>query len=60
MTFTQKIIRYLAKRAGLEARLGTERSDDYWEATPGNAGHAALILRNWAMKHPDAVWRVSF
>ena len=39
--------------------LGTERSNDYWEATPGNAGYALSILLNWAVQYPDAVWKVS-
>ncbi|WP_238532829.1 hypothetical protein [Halalkalicoccus jeotgali] len=54
------------KRAGdTEARLreavdvlGTEQSDDYWEATAGNAGHALSILLAWAQQHPDAEWWV--
>ncbi len=36
--------------------LGTERSDDYWEKTPGNAGYALSILLSWARLHPDASW----
>lgn len=40
-------------------RLGTQRDQDYWAATPGNAGHAASILLGWARQHPDAVWRVT-
>jgi hypothetical protein len=39
-------------------RLGTERSRDYWEPTPGNAGHALNILLGWARQHPDGVWDV--
>jgi hypothetical protein len=38
--------------------LGTERDDDYWKPTPGNAGYALSILLEWAKKHPDAVWDV--
>jgi hypothetical protein len=38
--------------------LGTERSDDYWEPTPGNAGAAVALLRDWARQRPDAVWDV--
>ena len=38
------------------AVLGTERSSDYWEATPGNAGYALSILRDWAKLHPGAVF----
>jgi len=36
--------------------LGTETSNDYWEATPGNAGHALNILLTWAKANPDAVF----
>ena len=41
------------------AALGTERADDYWEATPGNAGYALSTLLSWAKQYPDAIWRVS-
>lgn len=42
------------------AELGTIRDhDDYWNATPGNAGHALSVLLEWAKKYPDGVWRVS-
>lgn len=37
--------------------LGTERDDDYWKATKGNAGFALGILRLWAVRHPKAVWQ---
>lgn len=44
-------------------RLGTQRTADYWDATPGNAGHALSILLRWADEffptQPGAVWRVS-
>ena len=36
--------------------LGVETSDNYWEPTPGNAGHALSVLLRWAKEHPDAVW----
>lgn len=42
----------------LVKKLGTIQSDDYWEATPGNAGHAMHILLGWAALYPDATWRV--
>ena len=38
--------------------LGTERSDDYWEATPGNAGYILELFLEWAVQHPDAIWVV--
>jgi hypothetical protein len=41
------------------AQLGTERSADYWEPTPGNAGAVLARLAAWARQHPDAVFRVS-
>jgi len=39
--------------------LGTERSTDYWESTPGNAGYAMSILLGWARQYPHGVWEVS-
>lgn len=36
--------------------LGTRRHDDYWTATPGNAGHILSVLLGWARAHPQAVW----
>ena len=39
--------------------LGTVRDNNYWEATPGNAGHALLYFRDWARQHPDAIWQVT-
>lgn len=38
--------------------LGTKTSDDYWEDTDGNAGHALNILLKWAEQHPDAIFSV--
>ncbi|KKN04709.1 hypothetical protein LCGC14_1094820 [marine sediment metagenome] len=40
-------------------KLGTERSDNYWASTPGNAGHALSILLGWAEQYPEAIFRVS-
>jgi len=40
-------------------RLGTKQNADYWEATEGNAGFALSILLNWAVKNPEAKWRVT-
>lgn len=37
--------------------LGTEQDEDYWAATPGNAGYALSILLKWAEQHPDAEFR---
>lgn len=39
--------------------LGTNRSDDYWEPSEGNAGYALSILLKWAEHYPDATWRVN-
>jgi hypothetical protein len=38
--------------------LGTERDDDYWSATEGNAGHVLNLLLGWARQHPDATFNV--
>ena len=37
--------------------LGTWQDEDYWESTPGNAGHALGVLLQWGEQHPDAVFR---
>ncbi len=39
--------------------LGTDRDDDYWKATPGNAGYALSILLGWARQFPDATFKVT-
>lgn len=33
--------------------LGTDKDDDYWKATAGNAGHALKILLGWARNNPE-------
>jgi len=38
--------------------LGTKRTLNYWDNTPGNAGYALSILLFWARKHPRAKWVV--
>lgn len=38
--------------------LGTERASDYWDDTPGNAGHALNTLLGWMEEHPEARFRV--
>jgi len=59
-------IRWLYGRSGEESvprlhaavrELGTNISDDYWEATPGNAGHVLEILLRWARRYPTAVFK---
>ena len=56
-------IRWLYDKSGAECIerltgavkvLGTTRSDNYWEKTPGNAGYALSILLKWAEMHPTA------
>lgn len=39
-------------------QLGTTRSDNYWDATPGNAGHALKVFLDWALDWPNAVFSV--
>jgi len=38
--------------------LGVERNNNYWKATPGNAGYALSILLKWAQKYPEARFKV--
>lgn len=38
--------------------LGTERDQNYWAKTPGNAGHALNIMLHWAKQRPKAVWHI--
>lgn len=45
-------LRYLVKK------LGTTRHEDYWAATPGNAGFAISILLKWAEANPNGVFHV--
>jgi len=65
---TEEGIRWLSGRTASETipllenavdNLGFERTDDYWDATEGNAGYALSILLSWAKLHPEAIWRVS-
>lgn len=39
--------------------LGTERGEDYWASTEGNAGYALSILLGWAKQYPNAWFIVS-
>ena len=39
--------------------LGTERDNDYWAATAGNAGATLARLLAWARAFPDATFRVN-
>jgi hypothetical protein len=38
--------------------LGIIPSNDYWSASPGNAGHTLNILLTWARQYPEAVFEV--
>ena len=62
------LVRMLDGKTGEEAypllakavkKLGTDRGNDYWESTPGNAGYALAIMAGWSAQHPDGVWRIS-
>ena len=37
---------------------GTMKSDNYWDATPGNAGAVAALLLSWATLYPDGIWEI--
>lgn len=59
-------IRWLCGKTGEECtpklhaairELGTVQDDDYWKATPGNAGFALSILLKWAKQYPNAIFR---
>lgn len=55
-----KVAKFCVDRLGQAIhKLGDTPDHDYWKATPGNAGRALSILREWAKQHPDAVFRVS-
>ncbi len=51
----QDTIRLLADAV---RELGTERDEDYWEPSPGNAGYACAVLLGWAKTHPACTWEV--
>ena len=38
--------------------LGTNQSDDYWEATSGNAGFALQTLLRIAEQQPKGIWEL--
>lgn len=40
-------------------KLGTQRYDDYWAPTLGNAGAGLQTLLSWAEEHPDATWEIT-
>jgi hypothetical protein len=40
-------------------KLGTDRSNDYWEPTEGNAGAVLAHLFSWAEQYPEGVFKVS-
>lgn len=39
--------------------LSEEESDDYWEATEGNARKPLMRLLQWANECPEGIWRVN-
>jgi hypothetical protein len=41
----------------LAAVLPDATDEDYWEATPGNVGHAVAILLSMAREIPTGIWR---
>ena len=62
----EKGIRWLYGKTGKETTsrlrratmlLGTDRDEDYWKATSGNAGYVLSLLLSWAESNPDAVWQ---
>ncbi len=34
-------------------------SDDYWNATPGNAGHCLNVLLSWGRIYPSGIFKIS-
>lgn len=40
------------------AILGTDKDEDYWKPTEGNAGAILDLLAGWAVMHPTAKWWV--
>jgi len=38
--------------------LGDSPSEDYWEDSQGNAGHALAVMLKWAKANPQGVWDV--
>lgn len=38
--------------------LPDEPCDNYWSATPGNAGHILAVMLGWAEQHPEGIWRI--
>lgn len=54
--YGKKASETLDRLAHAIAALGTERDNDYWKGTAGNAGHSLAVLYRWAKQHPDAVW----
>lgn len=61
-------IRWLHGKTGLETRdrlvkavknMGHDTSDNYWEATEGNARKPLVIFLGWATECPKGIWRVN-
>ena len=49
----EEVLPLLEAAAGV---LGVKQSDNYWEATPGNAGHALLGLIAFCKLRPDGIF----
>jgi len=58
----EKGIRWLYSKTGKQCeerlekavkKLGVNRSVNYWEPTPGNAGYALSVLLKWVKQYPD-------
>jgi len=47
----------IGKLIGAIHILGIYKDEDYWKATPGNAGHILRTLVKWAGKNKNAVFR---
>lgn len=55
----QKAETMISKLRELVLKLGTKKYErDYWAPTPGNAGAALETLLDWAIRHPNAYFKV--
>lgn|SRR5487761_553168 len=54
----QKASETIEKLQEIVSSLGTDKDQDYWAATPGNAGHTLSILLKWARQYPECIWEV--
>jgi hypothetical protein len=48
------------------AEFGVNQSNDYWQVTPGNVGHACMVVMSWCMEairqQPEGsdYWRIKY